>query len=196
MGQGAQIRPEKVTEVSQLRDKFSRAVSAVLADFRGLTVQELTDLRRQLREASLEFAVVKNTLARLAVQETGFGELSPYLKGPTSITLSYRDAVAPAKILTAYLRKQPKVALRVGMFQGQVIPGQKIAELAELPPREILLALALAAMQGPLVGLVGTLQGVLYTFVGTLQAIHDKKAVGDQRSETDEGGTEGTSVDG
>jgi large subunit ribosomal protein L10 len=164
--------------VAELHEKFARAVSAVLADFRGLTVQEITDLRQQLREASLELAVVKNTLARLAVQETAFERLSPYLKGPTSVTLSYRDIVAPAKVLSAYVKKQPKLAVRAGLFEGEIVPAEKIAEIADLPPRDVILAQALAVMQGPLAGLVGTLEGVLGSFVGTLQAIHDKKAQG------------------
>jgi len=164
--------------VTELHEKFARAVSAVLADFRGLTVQEITELRRQLREASLELAVVKNTLARLAVQETPFERLSPFLKGPTSITLSYRDMVAPAKVLSAYAKKQPKLAVRAGLFEGEIVPAEKIAEIADLPPRDVVLAQALAAMQGPLAGLVWTLQGVLSTFIGILQAIHDKKAQG------------------
>jgi len=167
-----------VESVTELHEKFARAVSAVLADFRGLTVQEITDLRQQLRDASLELAVVKNTLARLAVQETPFERLSPYLKGPTSITLSYRDTVAPAKILSSYVKKQPKLAVRAGLFEGEIVPAEKIAEIADLPPRDVILAQALAAMQGPLAGLVWTLQGVLSTFIGTLQAIHDKKAQG------------------
>jgi large subunit ribosomal protein L10 len=178
VGEGVRVKPEKVGSVAQLHDKFARAVSAVLADFRGLTVQELTDLRQQLRDASLELAVVKNTLARLAVRETDFEKLSPYLKGPTSITFSYRDTVAPAKVLSTYVRKQPKLAVRAGLFEGEIVPAERIAEIADLPPRDVLLALTLAAMQGPMVGLVGVLQGVLSTFIGTLQAIHDKKAQG------------------
>jgi large subunit ribosomal protein L10 len=176
VGEGTRVKSEKVEAVSELHAKFARAVSAVLADFRGLTVQEITDLRQQLREASLELTVVKNTLARLAVQETAFEKLSPYLKGPTSITFSYRDSVAPAKILSTYGRRQPKLAVRAGLFEGELVPAEKIAEIADLPPRDVILAQALAAMQGPLAGLVGTLEGVLRTFIGTLQAIHDKKA--------------------
>ena len=178
MGEGTRVKSEKVESVTELHEKFARAVSGVLADFRGLTVQEITDLRQQLRDASLELAVVKNTLARLAVQETPFERLSPYLKGPTSITLSYRDTVAPAKILSAYIKKQPKLAVRAGLFEGEIVPAEKITEIADLPPRDVLLAQALAAMQGPLAGLVWTLQGILSTFMGTLQAIHDKKAQG------------------
>ncbi len=176
MGAGVRIKSEKVASVEALHDKFERAVSAVLADFRGLSVQELTDLRRQLRDASLDVAVVKNTLARRAVQETAFEKLSPYLKGPTAITFSYRDAVAPAKVLNAYIKKQPKLVLRAGFFEGEALPAAKIAEVADLPPRDVLLAQALAAMQAPLTGLVWTLQGILSTFLGTLQAIRDKKA--------------------
>jgi large subunit ribosomal protein L10 len=178
VGEGTRVKPEKVESVAELHGKFARAVSAVLADFRGLTVQELTDLRQQLREASLELAVVKNTLARLAVQDTPFEGLSPYLKGPTSITFSYRNVVAPAKVLNAYVKKQPKLAVRAGLFEGELVPAEKIAEIADLPSRDIILAQALAAMQGPLAGLVGILQGILSTFIGTLQAIHDKKAQG------------------
>jgi large subunit ribosomal protein L10 len=178
VGEGTRVKSEKVESVAELHEKLARAVSAVLADFRGLTVQEITDLRQQLRNASLELAVVKNTLARLAVQETPFERLSPYLNGPTSITLSYRDTVAPAKILSAYVKKQPKLAVRAGLFEGEIVPAEKIAEIADLPPRDVILAQALAAMQGPLAGLVWTLQGVLSTFMGTLQAIHDKKAQG------------------
>jgi large subunit ribosomal protein L10 len=178
VGQGTRVKTQKVASVEELHDKFARAVSAVLADYRGLTVQELTDLRRQLREAALEFAVVKNTLARRAAQQTDFDKLSPYLKGPTSITFSYGDVIAPAKILSTYLRKQPKLALRAGFFEGEVVPAEKIGALADLPPREVLLAQALAAMQGPIAGFVGTMQSLLTTFVGTLQAIHDKKAQG------------------
>jgi large subunit ribosomal protein L10 len=176
--EGTRVKSEKVEAVAELHEKFARAVSAVLADFRGLTVQEITDLRQQLREASLELAVVKNTLARLAVQETAFERLSPYLKGPTSVTLSYRDIVAPAKVLSAYVKKQPKLAVRAGLFEGEIVPAEKIAEIADLPPRDVILAQALAVMQGPLAGLVGTLEGVLGSFIGTLQAIHDKKAQG------------------
>lgn len=178
MEAGTRVKSAKVTAVSELHDKFARAVSAVLADFRGLSVQELTDLRQQLREASLELAVVKNTLARLAVQKTAFEKLSPYLKGPTSITFSYRDTVAPAKVLSVYVRKQPKLGMRAGLFEGEVVPAEKIAEIADLPPRDVLLAQTLAAMQGPMAGLVGTLQGVAIMFIGTLQAYHDKKAEG------------------
>jgi large subunit ribosomal protein L10 len=178
VGEGTRVKPEKMASVTELQGKFARAVSAVLADFRGLTVQELTDLRQQLRAASLELAVVKNTLARRAVQDTAFDKLSPYLKGPTSITLSYHDTVAPAKVLSAYVRKQPKLAMRAGLFEGAIVPAEKIGEIADLPSREVLLAQALAAMQGPLAGFVGTLHGVLSTFIGTLHAIHDRKAQG------------------
>ena len=178
MEEGTRVKPEKAASVHELHDKFARAVSAVLADFRGLTVQELTDLRQQLREASLELAVVKNTLARRAVQQNTCEKLSPYLKGPTSITFSYRDAVAAAKVLSAYVRKQPKLVVRAGLFEGQIVPSEKISEIADLPPRDVLLAQAFASMQGPLTGLTWTLQGVLTTIVGTLQAIHDKKVQG------------------
>ena len=152
-----------------------RCKAAILADYSGLNVQQLAELRSQLRQAAVELQVVKNTLARRAVEETGFVPLTEHFVGPISVAFSQHDAVAMAKALTEYAKKEPKLNVRVGFVEGQVLSPEQITALAELPPREVLLARMLASMQSPLTGLVGVLQGVLRQFVYALQAVRDAK---------------------
>jgi large subunit ribosomal protein L10 len=119
--------------------------------------------------------VVKNTLARRAVEETSFVPLEDHFVGPTSVAFSQHDAVAMAKALTEYAKREPKLSLRVGFIEGQLLSPAQIAALAELPPREVLLARMLASVQSPLAGFVGVLQGVLRQLVYALQAVRDAK---------------------
>jgi large subunit ribosomal protein L10 len=165
----------KAEKVVALHTKFAEAKAAILADYSGLNVQQLAELRGQLREAAVELQVVKNTLARRAVQETGFVPLEDHFVGPISVAFAQHDAVAMAKALTEYARKEPKLNVRVGLVEGQVLSPGQITALAELPPREVLLGRMLSSMQSPLSGLVGVLQGVLRQFLYALQAIKDAK---------------------
>jgi large subunit ribosomal protein L10 len=165
----------KAEKVVALHAKFVEAKAAILADYSGLNVQQLAELRSQLREAAVELQVVKNTLARRAVEETGFVSLADHFVGPISVAFTQHDAVAMAKALTEYARKEPKLNVRVGFVEGQVLPPGQITALAELPPREVLLGRMLASMQSPLAGLVGVLQGVLRQFLYALQAIQEAK---------------------
>jgi large subunit ribosomal protein L10 len=132
-------------------------------------------LRSQLRAAAVELHVVKNTLARRAVEATDFVSLADHFVGPISVAFSHRDAVAMAKALTEYAKKEPKLNVRIGLVEGQVLSPGQITALAELPPREVLLGRMLSSMQSPLVGLVGVLQGVLRQLVYVLQAVKDAK---------------------
>ena len=120
--------------------KFVEAKGAVLSDYRGLNVQQMAELRSRLREAAVELQVVKNTLARRAAGETAFVQLADYFVGPTSIAFTTNDVVAMAKALTEYAKTEPKLAIRAGLVEGKVISPQEVAALAELPPREVLLA--------------------------------------------------------
>lgn len=165
----------KVEKVTALRTKFGGAKAAILADYSGLNVQQMAELRSQLREAIVELHVVKNTLARRAIENTGFVPLAGYFVGPTSVAFSQYDAVTMAKALTEYAKKEPKLNVRVGLIEGQVLSLEQITALAELPPREVLLGRMLASMQSPLVGLVGVFQGVLRQFVYVLQAVKEAK---------------------
>jgi len=165
----------KAEKMAALHAKFVDVKAAILADYSGLNVQQMAELRSQLHEAMVELHVVKNTLARRAVEDTGFVSLADHFVGPTSVAFSQHDAVAMAKALTEYAKKESKLNVRVGFVEGQVLSPAQITALAELPPREVLLGLMIASMQSPLVGLVGVLQGVLRQLVYVLQAVKDAK---------------------
>lgn len=171
----------KVEVVNKLHEKFSRAIVAVLSDFRGMNVEELTALRGEHRQAALEIQVVKNTLAKRAVQGTRFEQLLPYFEGPTSLTLGYQDIAAPAKFLTTYSKKQPKLQIRVGCVEGQILDASGLSALAELPPREVLLARMLSVLQTPVSNFLGVLQGVPRKFLAVLQAIEEQKKSQEER---------------
>jgi large subunit ribosomal protein L10 len=163
----------KVEKVAVLRDKFTAAKGAILSDYRGLNVQQMADLRGRLREVAVELQVVKNTLARRAADETDFVQLVDYFVGPTSIAFTANDVVAMAKALTEYAKTEPKLAIRAGLVEGKVISPKEVTALAELPPRDILLARLLASMQSPVAGFVGVLHGVVRQLLYVLLAIRD-----------------------
>lgn len=169
------ISEAKVEKVKSLQAKFADAKAAVLSDYCGLNVQEMSDLRGMLRNADVELHVVKNTLARRAVESTHLEPLAAYVKGPTAIALTIDDAVGMAKVLADYTKREPKLDIRVGIMEGRVLTAQQIAQVAELPPREVLLAQMFGAMQNPLSGLVGVLHGVLRQLLYALVAIKEAK---------------------
>jgi large subunit ribosomal protein L10 len=169
---GKAVKEEKV---AALHTKFAAAKGAILSDYRGLNVQQMAELRSRLREAVVELQVVKNTLARRAAEETAFVQLADYFVGPTSVAFTTDDVVAMAKALTEYARAEPKLTIRAGLIEGKVISPQEITALAELPPREILLARLLSGMQSPVAGFVGVLHGVLRQLLYALLAIRDAK---------------------
>ena len=165
----------KAEKVTALHAKFADAKAAIVADYSGLNVQQLAELRSQLRGAVVELHVVKNTLARRAVEETSFVPLADHFVGPTSVAFAQHDAVAMAKALTEYAKKEPKLSVRVGFVEGQLLTPEQITALAELPPREVLLARMLASVQSPVTEFVGVLQGILRQLVYALQAVRDAK---------------------
>ena len=169
------ISETKTGKVKFLEAKFAGAKAAVLSDYCGLNVQEISDLRGMLRKADVELHVVKNTLARRAVESTHLKPLAEYVKGPTAIALTIDDAVGMAKVLADYARKEPKLDIRAGIVEGRVLTAEQIVQVAELPSREVLLAQMLGAMQNPLSGLVGVLHGVLRQLLYALVAIKEAK---------------------
>ena len=153
------IREQKAQIVEELKDKFTKASSAILVDYKGLNVQEATELRSSFREAGVDYKVYKNTLTEIAVKEVGLEELIPFLEGPTAIAFSEDDPVAPAKILTEAIRKYRKIEFKTGVVDGKVIDVDGIKALADLPSREELLAKLLGSMNAPIANLVGVLTG-------------------------------------
>jgi large subunit ribosomal protein L10 len=169
------LKEAKVKAVEEIKDKFSRSRTAILTDYRGLNVAEITELRRKLKEEDVEYKVVKNTLTSIAIKDFDFN-LDEFLEGPTAIAFSYEDPVAPAKVLVDFAKTHKQLEIKAGVVEGKVTSKDVIDELAKLPPKEQLLANAVGAIQSPLYGIVGVLQGPLRELVYTLQAVQDKKA--------------------
>ena len=171
------VTVEKQSIVSELKGKISASKGAVLTSYRGLTVAQDTQLRRKLREGGVEYRVVKNTMTRIAAQELGIEGLDVYLEGPTALAISESDPVAPARIISDFIKENKLKTLEVkaGLLEGKVIDAEGVKALAELPSREVLLSRALAGMQSPIVGFVNVLQGSLRKFVYALEAVRKQK---------------------
>ena len=164
---------DKQVLVDSLREKLGSASAVYYTDFTGLNVKRMTELRRRLRKAGVEYVVIKNTLALRAVNESGL--VSQRLKGPTGIVVA-KDAVAGAKVLSDFAKENDsKPALKGGLFDGQAIDNEQVKKLANMPTREQLLAELGASMQAPLGQFVGALNGLLNTFVGALDALKQQK---------------------
>lgn len=144
------IREEKVQAVNEIATKLRESQTTVVADYRGLTVAQVTELRRQLREAGVEFKVYKNTLTRLATAKENLTELDQYLTGPNAIAFSNNDVIAPAKIIAEYAKKNDKLEIKGGVIEGKVVGAEEIKALAALPSREGLLSMLLSVLQAPM----------------------------------------------
>ncbi|ARU61055.1 50S ribosomal protein L10 [Tumebacillus avium] len=144
------IREEKVTLVNEIAEKLQNSKSTIIADYRGLTVAEATELRKRLREAGIEFRVLKNTMTRRAAEQVNLGEVNQYLTGPNAIAFSNDDVVAPAKILNTFAKEHKALELKAGIVEGKVIGLEEVTALAELPNREGLLSMLLSVLQAPM----------------------------------------------
>jgi len=171
----AKVLEEKKQLVAELVGKLKNSAGGVLVDYRGITVEQDTKLRKELREAGVDYFVFKNTLARLAVKDCGFEGLLPSLVEMTAIATSENDPVAPAKILTAYAEKIESFNIKAGFVEGSVIDAGGVNRLATLPSKEELVAKMLGSLQSPIYGLVNVLNGNLRGLACVLQAIRDKK---------------------
>ncbi len=158
-----------------LSNLLSESQGTILTDYRGLTVAEITDLRRRLQQAGAEYHVVKNTLFSIACGGNA-APLRDHLAGPIAVAFAKEDVVVAAKTLLDFIREKRKAEVKVGLVDGAVYDAEGIRKLSQLPGRAVLLGQVVGAIQSPLYGLVGTLQGVLNNLVWTLQAIHDQKA--------------------
>lgn len=135
--------------VAEIAEKLKASKATILVDYRGLDVAAVTELRKQLREAGVEFKVYKNTLVRRATAETNLTEIDEHLVGPTAIAFSNEDVVAPAKVLNNFAKENEALEIKSGIIEGNVVSIDEIKELAELPSREGLLAMLLSVLQAP-----------------------------------------------
>lgn len=171
-------RPEKVATVEEIREKLEGAQAAVLTEYRGLKVRELADLRASLRAAEAEYKVYKNTLARRAAEEAGLSDLISLLEGPTAITFVQGDAVAVAKALRDYSRTNANLVVKGGILGTRVIQPADVSALADIEPREVLLARLAGGFQAPLVKAAGLFQAFTRNMAYGLKALIDQRVAG------------------
>lgn len=169
------IRNEKEKIVAALHEDFKRSKVVILTDYKGLDVATISSLRKKLREAGVEYKVVKNTLIRRASNDTDAGLIKDHYKGPSALALSYDDPVAPAKVLVAFSKDNQKLEIKIGVMEGRVIDLNAIKALSDLPSREVLLGQLLATMNAVPTGLVRALNDVPVRLLNVLQAIRDQK---------------------
>jgi large subunit ribosomal protein L10 len=168
-------RPEKVAAVETVEDLFNNSRSVVLNDFTGLDVEKISKLRALCRENNIVFKVVKNTLAKRGVKDTGAAALEEYFEGPTALAVSRDSENQGAKILAEFAKEHEAPKFKAGFVDGNVIDATAVLKLSKLPSREELLSMVLAGLQSPASGLVSVMQGPLRSLVGVLNQIKDQK---------------------
>lgn len=162
--------------VSHLSNKLNRSTFAVLTDYRGLTVEQITRLRNELRGISTDYQVVKNTLFKIASKGTEFEKLHPYFVGPTAILLSADDPITTSKILAKFLKEYAVLSIKAGFLQGRVLSVEETKELSSLPGRRELLTRLVSLCKSPQVRLVNALNFVPFKLVQVLNAIQKSKS--------------------
>ena len=161
----AKVLESKKTVVANIKEKFDKAQTVVLVDYRGLTVAEDTELRNQLRQAGVEYCVLKNTMINLATKDMGFDQLSAHLEGPTAVAFGYEDMIAPAKILSDFSKAKKKMTIKCGICDGDYLDEAGVQALANLPSKEVLIA-----------KIMGSMMSAVSKFVYVVEAIRKQKA--------------------
>ena len=167
---------QKITE--DLHERFSKSAIVVVADYKGLDVSSMNDLRRKLREEDIEFQVAKNTLLIRAAKDTEVALIEDYFKGPSAVALSYTDPVAPAKILAQFAKDNQKLEIKGGVLKNKVLDVDAIKALAKLPAREVLLGQLLAVLNEVPTAFVRTIAEIPRSLLNVLTAIRDQKEAG------------------
>ncbi|MBE6071663.1 MAG: 50S ribosomal protein L10 [Clostridium butyricum] len=157
-------RQLKEAKVAEIKEKLEKAQAVVLTKYQGLTVEEDTQLRKNLREAGVEYRVYKNTLVTLAAKELGLEGIVEYLEGPVSIAFGYEDVTAPARILNDFAKDHKVLELKAGIIDGEIYDSDKIKQLATIPSKEVLIAKLLGSIKSP-----------ISSFARVLSAIADSK---------------------
>lgn len=166
---------EKIETVADLKQRIENAAGIYLAEYKGLSVKDISDLRLQMRKAGAQMIVVKNRLLNLAIADTPAEGLKAFLKGPNAVFFCDQDAVAPAKAIAEFARTRDVVKWKGGYVDGAVFDGAGMARVAELPPKQDLIAAVVGGVAAPVTGLVYTLSGLVSDLVYTLQAVADKQ---------------------
>ena len=164
-------REKKAQTIDRLQDTFSKCSIGILTDYRGLSVPEITVLRRKLRESSVEYKVVKNTLARFAGERAGKSDLVSFFEGPVAIAFGYGDITEPAKALASYVAEsKASMTIKGGFLADRLLTKEEVITLSALPSKEVLLARVVGGVQGPISALVSQLASPMMGLIAGLQA--------------------------
>jgi len=168
-------KPEKIEKVNELKEKFEPRSAVILTEYRGLSVEDISNLRIELKKRDVEYRVIKNTLAKLAVEGTPYEELSPWLEGPVAAAFVDGDATAAAKALLDFTRAHPALKLKGGILQGKVMDAAQVRALATLPSREVMLARLAGGLRSPLARLHNSMSSFTRNLAYVLQQVADQK---------------------
>jgi large subunit ribosomal protein L10 len=173
-------KTERQETVESLAEQFRASPNVYVTDFSGLNVLRMTELRRRLRGAGVQYVVVKNTLAQRAFRANGVSALDEHLAGPTGLVLAGADPVGGAKVLSDFAREFERPAIKIGLVDGRPVTADQVRRLADLPSKEVLLSQLAGYMQSPVAQLAGLMNGMLGQVVGALEALRAQRA-GDAR---------------
>jgi len=168
-------KEEKIRVVSELQEKFAKAKGVVFTDYRGLNVEEITELRNSLRSAELEFKVIKNTLAKRAAEGTSVDAVKDIFSGPVGVAIGYDDPVLLVKKVLAYSKGNEKLEIKGGIVEGSVCDVKQMQSISLLPPREVQLAMLAGVMNAPATKFAGLLNATITQFGYALEALKNKK---------------------
>jgi large subunit ribosomal protein L10 len=174
-------KTERTNAIEVLEKEFKDAKGIYLTNINRIDVEKITKLRNTIRKKGMKYIVVKNTLARIALERVGKKELTPFLKGQIGVVVSQNESMAPAKIIKDFQKEYGKdnlkdiLEVKIAYVDGSTFSGQDTARLADIPPREVLLSQLLGVLQAPMAKFAGTLSGVLTTFACTLDAVKTQK---------------------
>ena len=168
-------KPEKIEAVETMKEMFSAAEGFVLADYTGLTVEEANELRGKCKEAEIEYTVIKNTLAKIAVKQAELEGVDDFIDGPTAVALSVKDSTAPARVLAAFMKEAQKMTFRGGYLDGRAYSADEIKEISRLPGKDGLMAQVIGALNSPMASLVWSLEGTLRGLISVIDQIAQKK---------------------
>ncbi|MHB8881441.1 MAG: 50S ribosomal protein L10 [Thermodesulfovibrionales bacterium] len=168
-------KQEKAVIITDLKDRFSKAKAVVLTDYKGMTVAELTQLRILLKKSSLDYGIVKNTLAKIAAQDTKVSVAGEHFKGPVGIAIGYDDPVLVVKKVLEFAKGNDKLQVKGAVVEGKFCEPKEVREIASLPSREVLLSMLAGAFQAPASKMAAALAATVTTFAYAVEALNNKK---------------------
>jgi len=168
-------KPRKVQIISDLTDKIGRARGIYFTEYKGLTVAELTELRRLCRLKNVDYLVCKNTFSRRVFAEKGYQDALKHLDGPTALAFGYQDPAVPAKVLSDFAAKNEKLILKGGVFEGKSVTAKDIQAIKDLPSREVALAMLFGVIHAPVQGFYNVVAGMLRDLVSVIGQISEQK---------------------